>query len=490
MKFKYYGIVLLSLAISACSSTPTLKQWTDQELAPYLVKELGEHPRFKQQPLILVDMQGERVEAEIDQLTLAIREQVFNTLLQSKGVNLNWQASATALQHHTRLQDLQCQPKQSNRFYIGFDLKPVNEHFQLSIKALDPEQGRWISGFGKTWQGDLSKQEQQQLQQTQTDEILRGLRPLPFTEQQIDLLANYLAKNISCLMQQSKLDELSIYPEKGGQQAIFLQKTLDLVVNYLSRFNEVRIVNHVNDANIILKAQVHPINGNLHQIWLITQDKLGKERLQGVDTTAYVKLSAAALRIPVAPIEQPAPLVVIVPEQPVPVIEKPRLSHGSAKLFNHLNLISPIGESFCQTTNPWVMGEYALKKNRAIAYCFGLSMSTNQDTEVFLINENQHGEYYRLLPDHGETRFELFAGEQLRYPESHLFDLAANVSAESLHVLAVSTPFVANKLHQLLRRMPVCCESSTNRSNWATKLQTFAYQYAEYIDWQVLEVKH
>ncbi len=492
MKISRYSILSLLFLIVGCTSN--LKQWTEDELSPYLAKELGEHPRFKQQPLILVGMHGEQVDAEIDDLTTNIRDQVFNRLLQTNGANLIWQSSTSALQHHTQLQDIQCNFKQNDQFYIGFDLKPINEQFQLSVKALDPKQGRWISGFGKTWQGSLSNLEQQQLKKTHPDEILRGLRPLPFTEQQMDLLANYLAKNISCLLQQSSLDKLYIYTEKNKQQALFVKKSLALVSHYLSRFNEVHIVNKPDKANIILKAQIHNIDKDLYQLWLIAQDKQADHHVKGMDTAAYVTLSKSALQMEVSKQEQKPSVVppVIIPpptKKPDPVIVQPTLS---VDLYNTLTLISPIGEPFCRTTNPWAMGEYPIDSNHAISHCFGLKISLSQDAEVFLINENYQGQFYKLLPDNNQSRFQLFAGEQLRYPESNLFDLPVNISNEYIHVIAVNDSSVANKLHHLLHSMPVCCEASKefDKDYWQSQLETMKNKYTKQMDWQVIKVFH
>ncbi len=511
-------VLLLSLAITGCSSSSGLKKWTTEELSPYLVKELGQHPRFKQQPLILVDMKGEQVEAQIDDLTTEIRGQVFNTLLESKGVNLIWQSSNTALRHHTRLQDIQCQSKQKSRYYIGFDLKPVNDEFQLSVKALDPDQGQWVSGFGKTWQGPLTLSEQRKLKKTHPDEILRGLRPLPFTEQQMDLLANYLAKNISCLLQQSSNENLYIYPEDNVKQALFTKHTLTLVGNYLSRFNEVRIVNQRDKANIILTAQIHKIDKNLQQFWVIAEQKEEALHLKGIDTAAYVSLPESALvlvepesepvpapePVPVpapesvpapTPVPIPTPVPAPMPERvPVPTPEPAPIPEPikSVQLFASLNLVSPIGEPFCGTSNPWIMGERSIRRGKSINYCFGISMSLNQAGEIFLLNEGSEGQFYQLLPDSGQPRFQLMAGERVRFPDSELFDLPPNVSKEYIHAIAINDISVANKLRRLLSAMPECCSTKAryDKAYWYDQLESFRHENGGSMDWQMIEVKY
>ena len=48
------------------------------------------------------------------------------------------------------------------------------------------------------------------MQQRHPDEALRGLRVLPFSPDQIDLASDYLANNLSCLLQQQDQEELVI----------------------------------------------------------------------------------------------------------------------------------------------------------------------------------------------------------------------------------------------------------------------------------------
>ena len=72
---------LAALLLSGCASTggsPThgeapdagLYAWVDDELAPYLVDQLSRHPRFKNEPVVLVSMSGADMSPDIDALTV------------------------------------------------------------------------------------------------------------------------------------------------------------------------------------------------------------------------------------------------------------------------------------------------------------------------------------------------------------------------------------------------------------------------------------
>jgi len=497
MIFLRYGLLCLVLATTGCASG--LKTWTEQELSPYLVKELTQHPTFKNEPIILVDIKGEQVESKIDQLTASIRDQMFNTLLENKGVNLIWQASTQGLQHHQRLQDLQCDATQKARFYIGFDLKAIpNNEYEFSVKALDPIEGRWVDGFGKTWQGRLSADEIKQLDIYQTDDILRGLRPLPFTEQQMDLLANYLAKNVSCLLQQSTTDNIIIYAENNKRQGAFMENTLALIVHYLSRFNTVQVVSNPDIANISLRLQSHKIDQALHQMWLVIEDKQTHENVRGMDTVAYVNLSPEAFLVENTQSIQLKPILANpVLSKPLPVIQKSpqiatAISSAPIRLFNTLDVIIPQGKAFCYTTTPWIMGDNVILQNEAIPYCFGLKMQVNQEATVFLINENSQQHFIRLTPENGSNTFILSANQLLRYPKKELFELEAHVRAEKIHVIAVNNPQVAAALEKLIKHIPICCDTTEVMINndWKQALATLQQQHNDKIDWQILSLQH
>ena len=52
--------------IDPWSDAPSLDSWLEDTLIPYLVQQLGRHPRFKGQPVLLVRMQGDNVQPRID----------------------------------------------------------------------------------------------------------------------------------------------------------------------------------------------------------------------------------------------------------------------------------------------------------------------------------------------------------------------------------------------------------------------------------------
>ena len=57
----------------------SLQRWLDAELAPYLAEQLGRHPRFKGEPVMLVSLDGPDIQPDIDGLTAGLRERLLET---------------------------------------------------------------------------------------------------------------------------------------------------------------------------------------------------------------------------------------------------------------------------------------------------------------------------------------------------------------------------------------------------------------------------
>ena len=85
--------ILYLLLTAGCSHDPlrphgsssSLQHWVDTELAPYVAQQLGQHPRFMGEPVIIVRLDGDDIQPDIDGLTRRIRDQVMDRLLKTPG---------------------------------------------------------------------------------------------------------------------------------------------------------------------------------------------------------------------------------------------------------------------------------------------------------------------------------------------------------------------------------------------------------------------
>ena len=292
-----------ALLAAGCAQQPTrlsedngssLQHWLDAELAPYLAEQLSQHPRFKGEPAILVQLDGPDIQPDIDGLTRNIRDQLMDSLLTDVGVRLPWQPQQQQAQHHRRLDQVQCGRIRDANYYIGIEItRTATAQYRASVRALDVRASEWVSGFGKHWSGSLTSSELRALQERRTDESLRGLRVLPFSSGHPDLAATYLANNLSCLLRQQDEEDLVIYVEKLKSDQPRLRTLLSLIGNNLSRYREVRVTDVRKEANFFLRGETYEIQSGLFQVWVVLHPKNSGEHLVGMDTATYVRMQPA-----------------------------------------------------------------------------------------------------------------------------------------------------------------------------------------------------
>ena len=288
----------------------SLDRWLDDVAIPYLVKELSEDPRFKGQPFLLVSMKGDNVQPRIDDLTLHIRERLVDSLLTRPGIGLIWRPAIKPWQHHTSLAQVECNPAAREKIYVGIDsaISDFNGKLYVKIRALDISEKKWVTGFGISWEGEPDRHHQSAIQNSNPDNYLLGLRPLPFGDKQADLLAAYLSKNLSCLFTNMELDEVIVHVDDRNLGRIrYFENTFSLVKNYLAKYREVTVTDKPAAANIVVVPKVHEIYQGFYQVWVSAKYKNNGQYIPGRETEAYVFLEDRE------PIAKPAPKKTVVP---------------------------------------------------------------------------------------------------------------------------------------------------------------------------------
>ena len=301
------AVFIFCLVISGCMTVPkqgkthvekemSLEKWIDHVAVPYLIKTMGENPRFKGESFLLVSMDKDNVEARIDEFTLQLREDLVGGLLTKPGLGLVWRPSSGLREHQTRLKSVQCTDAGTVKYYVGIDasLSSVNGKLNVKIKALDLTEKRWVTGFGVSWQGFPSALHKKALLTKTPDDYLLGLRPLPFNARQADLLAAYLSRNLSCLFSDMERDEVIVYVKKENPgERTYFENAFGLLSNYLAGYREVTVTQDPSRANIIVLAKVHEIHRDLYQVWVSATYKKNQQYVPGRETAAYVSLPMA-----------------------------------------------------------------------------------------------------------------------------------------------------------------------------------------------------
>lgn len=441
-------------ASEAANESP-LQRWTEAELAPYLAQQFARHPRFKDEPVVLVRLQGPDISPEIDNLTRSLRDQIRDALLSTPGIRLPWQPQRHQERHHRRPQGVHCRQGPEADYFIGIEIGPTaNGQFRVSVRALDVQAEEWVSGFGKRWVGPLTASELLAMGESRADESLRGLRVLPFGPGQSDLAAAYLANNLSCLLRQQAEADLLLFVEPGQTDQKGVGTLLKLVGNNLSRYREVRVTDVKEEADLLLRGEAHEVQPGLYQVWTVLNPKRSGEHLTGVDTAAYLRLPAE-----VAP-EHNARVAVGAHRRPA----QPRL-----------DLDGSWSPDAC--------------RGRTQGACRALKLSVENADQVFVFALGAANQLARVYPGacrHGiEPTQNQTAGRAYLFPETPVDTLPGTVYA-----IAVNGPQLKTRFARLLNSLPSACMtleeppmSSGELDAWLRKLDRLIEANGERVTW-------
>lgn len=465
-----------------------LDRWVDQTLAPYLVDQLSRQPRFKGEPVLLVSMNGADVRPDIDELTHNVRSRLLDRLLHTPGTDLVWRPTAQPWEHHRRADRLRCNTASTARYFVGIDVAPsTSGKYQVSVRALDIGAATWVTGFGKTWRGGLTLSQRQALGARRTDEYLRGLRLLPFSAGETDLVAVYLARNLSCLLREQGAADYRVYVDTTAKNEPELRKVLTLVSHNLARQQAVRVTENRQRAELILGGSLSELQGSLHQLWVKLRARSTDVSPTSLDTDAYIYLG------------QPAdnPLVVA----SIGPISLPRPSYSQpAALLSKLRVLTALETRGCAGG-----GVHTLSSHETLGRgeCFQIEFDLYQPAHLFVLNHAVNGSLTRMHPSGCQAQTEAWQQLVPRHSVriagqgSSTFRWARQPGIESVYAIAVKDSGIARELALHLNDLPDGCALPGGNSApaeqyqaWLTQLDMLLDRYSGSVDWQAVRVRH
>jgi len=512
MREKIYIILamFISCMISACagsldhhslafiSNSNSLNTWVDQSLIPYLTEQISLHPKFKGEPFLIVSMKEDDIRPEINDLTRQIRNRIKDALITKPGVNLVWRPSVKPWGHQRRLGDVECDEGRKINFYLGIDtgFTPVDNMLYVKIRALDMVEKKWTDGFGRSWEGLPTKKQKEAMGRVKMDEYLRGLRPLPFTQKHPDLVAAYLAHNLSCIFRQIETDEIKVYIEQPTGQIAFFQSTVKLVKKYIAKFREIKITDDRSKANVIASPEIETIYNNLYQIWVTVKDKKGQEYLGGAEAETYVILDdidhnrvttvqgdGQRVSGPVQSVQHPVQDLPAIPEASAPEISP--VIH----IISDFQLLCPIIQKFCGTTTPWVSGEREIMANETLppGSCMAVKVILERPSHLFVVGYDESGGFSKLFPSHsGELSQKIDSDDIFRFPSNdNVLDIYGQSQREWVYVIAITDTQLAFDVDKTLSRMVY--GDIVKWEDYLNQLQSASGGKAQ---WQVKSLQH
>ncbi len=500
-----HAILIITLFLAACATPSTgltswgmdLDTWLDQDLTPYLAKKLSEHPRFKGEPVLIIVMQDGQPTPTTNEFALGIRDRLLDSLVDTPGITLAWQPGQSQWQTAQTASSIDCS-RSHVHYYIGIDVSRVNSgRYHISVRALDLEDQSWTPGLSSQWTGPLTTAHRRAFEKKTTDNSLRGSRELPFEASQTDLMAAYLAHNLTCSMFRDSHDSYSTIAEVDTTASPPLIGTVELVSNNLARYQAVTVTDQPEQAAAVLKGKAHAIDDDLYQYWITVLPKDSSVDVQAASTSAYVRLpgyyAAGAGALDAA---EPIAMRYPVPE---PTSDLPVIAS--------LQVIQPRQKTACDTADPWRRGHRVVGHETSVARyeCFGLQLQAQRNARLFLLNRQINQGLVRLSGRDCRSPTEIRlvrAGETVRFPDSvdawpTAMGWQGRSGLETFYAVAVTAPEAAADIARHLDRLPERCTMAATPGlngprldDWLDEFGTILTRWDAHVDWQAIQVRH
>ncbi len=237
-----------------------------------------------------------------------------------------------------------------------------------------------------------------------------------------------------------------------------LQTTLKLIGRYLTRFREVTVTDDPSLANVTVVSTIHPIDQNLHQVWISARQRQSEKYLPGAETEAYVMINAqkdtlTAGMNQVKPIKPVTPLPNISPEP---------------EIIRSLDLLTPLNQKYCGTKKPWGSGVQRVIPHAALlaGSCVAVEMDMTTPAYVFLMGQDAAGELTRIFPSSCPALAkkdallqpgELFHFPSLSDPQAGVLKLGGSPGTERIYAIAATTAELADIFTNRIEEIQSLC---------------------------------
>jgi hypothetical protein len=508
---KRLAIVLaLVIALPAAAKERNLDRWFDQDLVPFVASQLVEHPRFKGETVMFVVLEDNAPASVSNALALSLRDRLLDAALNTAGVSIGWQQAGTPAARGT--QPVDC-THDDVHYYIGLELSQhLDGTHGVTIRALDLEDRNWVTGFSKSWKGQLSTVQRRAARESLADKTFRGARDVPFSADETDLLAAHLAHELSCALHRQTSGSYVVAVELEDGNTGNLSATAELVGNNLARQDALELTNDAARVNASLSGKAHRIDAALFQYWLTVTPKNPDDELSTLSASAYVLMpgyrlandSDARTGSPpsVLPEDAGAGKITLSASQSIAMpsaVGDPLL--GPLRIFES-NSATACGDTAGPALRRTTYGDVS-------ASCSLLAANSRSDAIVFVLeNQANHG----LVRLGGPTCRErtsphvVTRGQLMRYPIPYTSlgnsqtreapQWLVSPGVDTYYAFAVTDSRAARQFANHFDVLPVRCNSGLRpglKNNalqrWLDEFAMLAARHARHVDWRAIEVK-
>lgn len=466
-------LVAQAIPTTAQSRDKGLDSWLDHDLIPYVRQQLLSHPRFKNETVMIVIMRDNSPAPNSNALALSLRDRLLAAAVDTAGVSIGWQQGRNGIQLASRPNDC---TRDAVHYYIGLELtQELDSRYSVSVRALDLENLNWVTGFGKHWQGRLSTIQRQAMRQHRGDETFLGTRDVPFTLQQTDLLAAYLAHELSCALRKQVSSDYVVVVNDGNPAQAGLAGAIELIGNNLANKNALALTSDASKTNAVLTGKAHRIDGVLFQYWLTVTPQDNVDDLAALSASAYIVLPDADH----VALQRERPTTVSIPNA------------GEDAFIGPLQIAAPISGSDCRSP------------------CSLLRTRARVNSIVFFLQHQVSHGLVRLSGNECRTRTAARiarGGEALIFPIaktstanrdwSEIYDWQLAPELDTYYAVVVTDAEVARRVANLFDNLPLRCSSSMRPGldgdalrEWLSEFAVLAARASQHMDWRAISVR-
>ncbi len=474
--------VIISQAIPATaqSKEKELDRWVDRDLVPFVQQQLLVHPRFKGETVMFVVLKDNVPAPVSNALALSLRDKLLDAAVDTRGVSIGWLQGRGS---STDLQSSDC-GRDEVHYYIGVELKQnLDSSYSVNVRALDLEDRNWVTGFGRSWTGRLTATQRQAMRQTRVDETFLGVRDVPFTIAQTDLLAAHLAHQLSCRLLEGREKEYVIATSAATSGSDELAGAVELVTNNLANREALQLADTEVETNAELRGKAHPISGDLYQYWVTITPKQADSELSALSAAAYIRLPWQ--EEPEAPATAAAETRAVVARRAPQSISIP--NSGKDEVLAPLQLVDALDVGYSnlrsRAQTDAIVFFLAHQAKRGMVRLGGSECRSR--TTAHIARSDELLSMQVPVPRFGNTR------------ATETYEWLIEPDTDTFYALAVTDAKTARRLANHIDRLPIRCGRAARPGldgedlrRWLEEFALITAHSAEHVDWRALRVSN
>jgi len=499
---------------SNAAKNPDLNTWVSRDLTPYVSEQLTAHPRFKGELVRFVVFKNGNPTPTSDELAVSLRDQLADAVIDVPGVRVGWSYSASDTKPD--ISAIDCS-KDSIHYYIGLEISEAgNGQYKVDLRALDLEDRSWVTGFSRTWQGKLSRSEQHAFHRSASDQSFKGQRSVPFSDDQSDLLAAFLAHDLGCSLLRQVSGEYRVTLEDDEENKedktdkedtdVQINGVVELVSNNLADYRALQLAPETEQANAVLKGKAHHVDGDLYQYWITIAATDSSSDLPPISASAYVHLPGMYAG------QRQGSYQTRPHARSTTTLPRSLIAQSDADVLSSIRIVELQGAHVCSSGS--VSIQKPIQRGSSLQDwlddCFALQVKTKEDAVVFFLNHQLNHGLVRLSGRECSSRAEARiarANEPMEYALP-LLSLTRDASsrakawqldpdADVYYAIAVSDSKAARALSRQLEQLPNRCSISVHPGlegirleNWMNEFSATVDRYQPHVDWQAIRVRN